>query len=435
MIVLDDSSLSTSQKYFDQLESLQTSNPLYYVGPKEKELFLSKISDRLKDPKLNSIVRNLFRPSYGGNRNFTLIYTIGELVISSDDDMRPWALVANGCESLAKDEIARGRILDKNSDSFHQHDFDILTSFSDALGKKVSQLPRYFAKGQLLKDTAMDLETNSTLGLQNENSLILEHGDLDPNSYVKIAQSFRSGTSDFDALDFLEMFLSDEKQIDLDQLNLQYVLSNFRPVATAKNWRFDCGVSGLDNRFGLPPFFPTRLRFEDYIYRLWLTKGDIVSAHIDCAQHHQKSNYMRSPLASEIFNEEICNLLKNKIKNSITDINDFGIKFDYDGTVSNEDIEKIFDKVRGIYQKIKSKLTEMSDNKRKESLELFAVNLERSFYGFEMDFFHQNVSRIIDDVVSQIKGCLDLWQNLVEISFLMKHRQELPMRFIHNKKI
>ena len=57
---------------------------------------------------------------------------------------------------------------------------------------------------------------------------------------------------------------------DLDKLHEFYVLENFRPVITNKNWRMDCGVAGYDNTFGLPPFFPTRLRFEDYIYRLWI---------------------------------------------------------------------------------------------------------------------------------------------------------------------
>ncbi len=380
-------------------------------------------------------MRNLFRPSYGGNRNFVLIYTIGDVVISSDDDMRPWALVTNGCESLDNNEISKGKITKKNENGFHRQDFDILRSFSESLGKRVSDLPDHYAKGAFLKDTAMDLETNSSLGLRRENQLILEDGALDQNAQIKIAQSYRSGTSDLDALDFMEMFLSDEEQTDFDQINNQYVICNFRPVATSKNWRFDCGVSGLDNRTGLPPFFPTRLRFEDYIYRLWLTKGDIISVHVDCAQHHQKSNYMRSPLASEIFNEEICNLLKTKIRNSIIDINDFGIKFDYDGNVENEDIEKIFEKVRNIHSKIKAKIPSASSPKRKESLEVFAVNLERSFYGFELDFFHQNVSRIVDDVVSQIKGCLDLWQSLLEICFLMKHRQELPVHAISRPQL
>ena len=74
----------------------------------------------------------------------------------------------------------------------------------------------------------------------------------------------------------------------------------------------DCGVAGYDNTFGLPPFFPTRLRFEDYIYRLWVQQDGIVAAHVDAAQHHTRSNYMRNPPAAEIFNEEVSNLIKRK---------------------------------------------------------------------------------------------------------------------------
>jgi len=83
----------------------------------------------------------------------------------------------------------------------------------------------------------------------------------------------------------------------------------------------DCGVAGYDNTFGLPPFFPTRLRFEDYIYRLWIQQEGIVAAHVDAAQTHTKSNYMRNPVAAEIFNEEVSNLLKRKIKASVTLLN------------------------------------------------------------------------------------------------------------------
>ena len=55
-------------------------------------------------------MRNLFRPSYGGNRNYTLMYTLGHLMVSSDDDMRPYALVEDSPESLGQDEISRGKL-------------------------------------------------------------------------------------------------------------------------------------------------------------------------------------------------------------------------------------------------------------------------------------------------------------------------------------
>lgn len=140
------------------------------------------------------------------------------------------------------------------------------------------------------------------------------------------------------------MFLEDEGQTSLDDLNEMYVLVNFRPAVTNRNWRMDCGVAGYDNTFGLPPFFPTRLRFEDYIYRLWIQQEGIVAAHVDAAQNHTKSNYMRNPPASEIFNEEVCNLLKRKIKATVTHLDALSIEFDYDGEVTGADAAEILEK-------------------------------------------------------------------------------------------
>jgi hypothetical protein len=60
--------------------------------------------------------------------------------------------------------------------------------------------------------------------------------------------------------------------------------------------------------------------------------------------------------------------------------------------------------------------------------------LERAFYGFEPDFFQQNVSRMVDDVISQIKGSLELWPTLVEIVYLHKDRAALPKVLIRNHR-
>jgi len=133
----------------------------------------------------------------------------------------------------------------------------------------------------LIVDTAMNLETNSTKGYFRENSLLLQAGDVAENAVVKIAQTSRTGTNDIDTIDFVHMYLNNENQVDPDALNDFYILTNFRPVVTNRNWRMDCGVAGYDNHLGLPPFFPTRLRFEDYIYRLWVQQEGIVAAHVD----------------------------------------------------------------------------------------------------------------------------------------------------------
>ena len=83
MMVFDDSSLANHEKYFSRLEQTKTVNDLYYIGPREKEQFFTFLNKKLRDRKLEALVRNLFRPSYGGNRNFTLMYTLGGTMVSA----------------------------------------------------------------------------------------------------------------------------------------------------------------------------------------------------------------------------------------------------------------------------------------------------------------------------------------------------------------
>jgi hypothetical protein len=432
LMVFDDSSPATQKKYYSLLEQTRTRNELYYVGPKEKEAFIQLVNKRLNNRRLDSLVRNLFRPSYGGNRNFTLIYTLGELLVSSDDDMRPYALIEDSPESLSKAEVSRGKLIKADTEGFSDKSFDILSSFYDVLGKRVKDLPKNFLSGEYVVDTAMDLETNATLGVSRENSLFLKDGRISSNAIVKIAQTFRTGTNDIDAVDFIDLYLQNEGQIKIDELNDYYALVNFRPVVTNKNWRMDCGVGGYDNQFGLPPFFPTRLRFEDYIYRLWIQRQGILAAHVDSAQFHTKSNYMRNPPASEIFNEAISNLLKKKIKDSLGKTSDLGIEFGYEGEVTTEDTAQILDQIQSLYQRVKAAAASARDPERKLGIEFFAESLQKAFYGFDSDFFQQNVTRMVDDVISQFKGSLDLWPTLIEICYYAKSKKAFPQVRVAN---
>jgi hypothetical protein len=434
MIVFDDSSPANQEKYYPVLEQTSTHNSLYYVGPREKDQFLAYLNGRLRDKRLEGLVRNLFRPSYGGNRNYTLMYTLGGLIVSADDDMRPYCLIEHSPESLSEDEVCRGKLVKAGQNGYTRKSFDIISAFIDVLGKPVSQAPDNYERGELLIDTAMDLETNATKGLMRENSLMLERGSVPENAVVKMAQTFRSGTNDIDAIDFVELYLDDDQQTNLEDLNEFYVLVNFRPVITKKNWRMDCGLAGYDNTFGLPPFFPTRLRFEDYIYRLWIQQEGIASAHVDAAQNHIRSSYMRNPPAAEIFNEELANLLKRKIKSSVSRLEELSISFDYEGEVTAQDADEILNKLLVLHRRALQTAEKAAIPERAEALRLFAANLEKAFYGFEPDFFQQNVLRIIDDVVSVIKGSIELWPTLVEICYFQKDRKGLPQIRVQNKK-
>jgi hypothetical protein len=165
MIVFDDSSPVNQEKYYPLLEQTKTHNDLYYVGPREKEQFLAYLNGRLRDKRLEGLVKNLFRPSYGGNRNYTLMYTLGGLMVSADDDMRPYTLMEHSPESLNPDEVCRGRLHRSGHNGYSRKSFDILASFRDVLGKPAGELPDNFERGEVLVDTAMDLETNVTKGV------------------------------------------------------------------------------------------------------------------------------------------------------------------------------------------------------------------------------------------------------------------------------
>lgn len=434
IIVFDDSSPAAQEKYYPLLEQTRTHSEVFYVGPREKEQFTAYLSQRLRDKRLDGLVKNLFRPSYGGNRNFTLMHTLGGLFVSADDDMRPYALVEDSPESLDDGEISRGRLYRAGRGGYVRKSFDILGAFLDVLGKPVAEVPANYAAGEVLLDTATDLETNTTLGANRENALRLRAGEVRLDAVVKMAQTFRSGTNDVDALDYAELFLTNDEQLDPDELNELYVLVNFRPAVTKLNWRMDCGVAGYDNTFGLPPFFPTRLRFEDYIYRLWVRQGGVAAAHVDAAQTHTKSNYMRNPVAAEIFNEEVCNLLKRKIKDTLTRTDELTIDFDYAGEVTADDAARSLDKVAALYGRALDAAERATRPERVDALRLFAANLQKAFYGFEPDFFQQNLLRIVDDVVTTIKGSIELWPTLVEICYFQKDRRGLPQIRVNNQR-
>jgi hypothetical protein len=143
---------------------------------------------------------------------------------------------------------------------------------------------------------------------------------------------------------------------------------------------------------------------------------------------------MRNPVAAEIFNEEVCTLLKRKIKASLTRVDELTIEFDYAGDVSAADAQEILDKIAALYGRALEAAEQAATPVRAEALRLFAANLQKAFYGFEPDFFQQNLLRIADDVVSVIKGSIELWPTLVEICYFEKSRRGLPQTRVSNRR-
>ena len=143
---------------------------------------------------------------------------------------------------------------------------------------------------------------------------------------------------------------------------------------------------------------------------------------------------MRNPPAPEIFNQEICNLLKRKTKDSVTHMDALSIEFAYEGEITAQDACEILDKIATVHARALSAAHTAKDANRAESLRIFAANLNKTFYGFEPDFFQQNLTRIVDDVVSVIKSSIQLWPSPVEIAYFQKQRCGLPQTQVNNQR-
>ncbi len=116
----------------------------------------------------------------------------------------------------------------------------------------------------------------------------------------------------------------------------------------------------------------------------------------------------------------------------MTNRGELSISFDYDGDVTIDDSERILERISGLHGRVLAARMEAGPE-RCLALRSFAHSLERSFHGFEPDFFQQNLNRITDDVISQFKGSLELWPMLVEICYLRKHRVGLPRQRVCNQ--
>jgi hypothetical protein len=143
---------------------------------------------------------------------------------------------------------------------------------------------------------------------------------------------------------------------------------------------------------------------------------------------------MRNPPAAEILNEEVSNLLKRKIKDSLSRLDDLSIAFDYDGEVTAQDAQEILEKIVRLHAQALIAADSAHNPERAAALRLFAANRHKAFFGFEPDFFQHNLLRLVDDAVSVIKGSLQLWPTLVEICYFQKLRKGLPWVRVNNQK-
>jgi hypothetical protein len=415
IIVFDDAKGSPSRKKgLDALASVNYDGPLFYVGESEKSNFLTELQRRTNLDM--GLLKGMFKPSYGGNRNFTQVYTLGSRFMTVDDDMYPFGLREgekgfNGTSEGV--QVGKGRYLPKDATDMFRQDthYNLASAFFDVIGKRVEEVP--FLKGEMIVDSMTDVLTNNTKGNLTRNTLTLVNGEVSPNAIVKVAQSFRTGSSDVDAADYVREFFRNPVLVSVNDLSKVYVISDYTPCVTSQNWRGDCGVSAYDNRKGLPPFIPTRLRFEDYLFRIWSTKHrGVASAHVDAMQTHKRSPYNRPPLASDYLNEELSAVLKGELRRLTRSVDDISVKFEDDLRVESGLVESMLKRARRLHKTAQEKALEFPD--RRSYFLQFGNALHHEYQRFSEPEFTKYVESTLREEFGLLKETLAAWPKIIE---------------------
>lgn len=437
IIVFDDSNKDQYKRDFNGLLS-HNFKDTFYVGPDEKEEFKKMLTEKV-GLAYEETIRKTLRPCYGGNRNFTILYTLGDLFVSVDDDMKPYGYVSKETEDLCEGVVLKGIYIDKKNleSETRKIETDLLSAYLEILGKNVGDVPENYAVGRTLNDSMTYLFTNKTKGGFEPNEISVGKGKIGKNTRIVTAQTFRSGSADVDAVDYAEDFMITPENAFINDMSLLYVIKGYKPCVTKTNWRLDCGISGYDNREGLPPFFPTKLRFEDYVFRLWLQQDGLASAHVNAIQTHKKNPYNRATLPYDLWNEDIANWLKDKFRENLREIGRLNLLFDGKFSICEDDAKKMLERGKYYLEKAIKRANEcladqgMSDKKKVMTCRYytgFVDDIVRTYKSFDEESFIGNVRSTIKNEVKTTKDTMKIWPSLVEIASEIKNSGKLPVR-------
>lgn len=435
IVVFDDSPGDQAARNLEERLGL-VHNPVYVVGETEKCRLLSQLTGKVvRSARDRAVVERMLAPSFGGNRNHILLYSLGERFIAVDDDIRPYGLVSNDFNEGIGDEsvVILGRPVWLDSTNHYRIETDIIGTFDNVLGRRVSDI-RGYQLGQHVWDPKSDLYKNKSLTLAADRSLFhIESPAAEFNSAViKMAETGLSGTDDLDTLDFLYFFIKDPRREDAAETGKVYVLAEYHPFISKDNWKTACGVSGYDNSDGLPAFFPTGLRFEDYAYRLWIQKTGIASCHVNAMQHHDRDVQERPKPWKDILNEEFANFLKDRLRESLESIEDVKLVFSYDGVIRPGDVDEIMHMGRKTHDDLfVAQKNSVSGSRRSDNLERIAHELKREFCNFDSSRLYRRMSATINDEVSMIKDSQDVWPSCLEFAHSLKKDGLLPIRRVN----
>jgi len=328
---ISEGSLRMVSKRFDGKQQIR------YVGPHEKAEFVERLTDRLGSDN-NSTLKRIFRPSYGGNRNYVVAFTLGQQFISVDDDMRPDGLFIDSENSYASNTISSGRFLyEREVSGIDLAPQDVISGYRSFLGTYVRDHNKSVQMGKSVIDPNVD-ELGFTIGDLDQSIHSLSPGQVPRYARIKAVLSHLTGDADIDSADLVKIFMQTGiEDILAGHLPKKHILEYCSEAIVAENDRLTGAILGYDNTDGGIYFLPTTFRCEDFIWRMHLSRRDeLAAAYTSQAQTHTRSLSVRGSIASDWYNELVAQVVKEKMTDCIDEVGEHTMTFHHPDPVSIE---------------------------------------------------------------------------------------------------
>lgn len=418
--VFDDSSKEQSRTTVANLEQVKKRFPnskILYVGFEEKLRYL----DELEKVNHDTLIKEMLRPSYGGNRNWILLATLGNHFISVDDDMHPYGII-NPSTKENFSSVLEGTYT-RDLSGFGAQTMDIISAYASMIGKKVGAYLSQnngISRGRHLIDSNMDLMLNMTSGEMKDNHVTVSPGEINIDAKIKIVQTFLSGDADIDSKDLVSEFIkSGSEEAFRGVVPLKYVVKNFESCIVEEDYRLTGAVLGLDNTEGFICFLPTKLRFEDYIFRTYSRKPDIHVGYCHAVQTHTRAMANRNNIVQDFVIEGIATLIKKSIINGIKGISDLEVKLEKDPSYDVKELYSLWNTLMDY-----SRLADPNSPHGQAFID--AVKNEAMSTESKGQFVATFTKRI-DEEYTRIRNAINVWPKLVDYA----SQHPIPQRMIH----
>jgi len=433
IMVFDDSNYVNSVRSKENLEvvtqNIDGDQKILYIGPKEKSEFIYTLKTRF-DSKHEATIERIFRPSYGGNRNCILAYTLGRDFISVDDDMLPQG------QFILSGQLKNGRTISNGNfiyqESMNQmltinQDQDIVTGYKKFIGTYVRDHLGKVITGSKIIDPNVD-HLGFTIGNLDQSELQIEEGYIPQNAKIKIVQTHLTGDADIDSVDLVNLFMKTGLADILEgYLPKKHVLISCREAVTANNNRLTGAILGYDNSEGGIYFLPTTFRCEDFIWRMYLERmPGIASAYTEHTQTHARSVSVRNSIAKDWLNEMVAQIVKEKMVESVNNVGKHYMTFHKPTPVKLKKATEIEECLR---ERKNYALSRIPNSKRLgKNYARFAEELDNLLRNEVKSSreFAKNLTNVINEEFNWFNKTATLWPQILD--YLYDGQTQLPVR-------